>query len=75
MLAKLTASGKTTSSEGLLGSLNKWFFDGIDTNANGVMEAMVYNDLFAKIGFVTVGIAILTLLISPIIKKLMGDVH
>ena len=39
------------------------------------MEAMVYNDLFAKIGFVTIGIAILTLLISPIIKKLMGDVH
>ena len=75
MLAKLTASGKTTSSEGLLGSLNKWFFDGIDANANGVMEAMVYNDLFAKIGFVTIGIAILTLLISPIIKKLMGDVH
>jgi dipeptide/tripeptide permease len=42
---------------------------------NGVAEAMVYNGLFGKIGFVTIGIAILTLLISPIIKKLMGDVH
>ena len=41
----------------------------------GVAEAMIYNDLFGKIGFVTIGIAILTILISPIIKKLMGDVH
>ena len=51
------------------------FFNGVDPTANGVAEAMIYNDLFAKIGFVTIGIAILTLLISPIIKKLMHDIH
>ena len=38
-------------------------------------EAMIYNDLFGKIGFVTLGIAILTLIFSPLIKKLMNDVH
>jgi POT family proton-dependent oligopeptide transporter len=75
MLAKLTISGEKTSSEGLLGKLNNMLFAGIDPNGVGVAEAMVYNDLFAKIGFVTIGIAIITLLISPIIKKLMGDVH
>ena len=41
----------------------------------GVAEAMIYNDLFGKIGFVTIGIALVTLLISPIIKKLMHDIH
>ena len=75
MLAKLTTSGQTTSSEGLLGKLNEMLFTGVDPTGVGVAEAMVYNDLFAKIGFVTIGIAILTLLVSPIIKKLMGDVH
>ena len=50
-------------------------FAGVDPNGVGVAEAMVYNDLFAKIGFVTIGIAVITLLISPLIKKLMGDVH
>ncbi len=75
ILAKLTTSGQTTSSEGLLGKLNSMFFNGIDPNANGVAEAMIYNDLFAKIGFVTIGIAIITLIISPIIKKLMHNVH
>ena len=74
MLAKLTASGKTTSSEGLLGSLNKWFFDGIDTNANGVMEAMVYNDLLLN-WICNCRYCHFNPLISPIIKKLMGDVH
>ena len=74
-LAKLTTSGQQTDSTGILGHLNSLFFNGIDTTANGVAEAMIYNDLFAKIGFVTIAIAILTLLISPIIKKLMHDVH
>ena len=74
-LAKLTTSGQTTSSEGLLGKLNSMLFSGVNPNAQGVAEAMIYNDLFAKIGFVTIAIAILTLLISPIIKKLMHDVH
>ena len=58
-----------------LGKLNKILFSGVDPNGVGVAEAMVYNDLFAKIGFVTIGIAVITLLISPLIKKLMGDVH
>lgn len=74
-LAKLTISGTTTESTGILGKLNSMFFNGVDATANGVAEAMIYNDLFAKIGFVTIGIAILTLLISPIIKKLMHDIH
>ena len=68
-LAKLTISGQTTDSTGILGSLNKMLFKGIDLTANGVSEAMIYNDLFGKIGFVTLGIAIITLLISPLIKK------
>ena len=50
-------------------------FSGVDPNGIGVAEAMIYNDLFGKIGFVTIGIAIITLIISPMIKKLMGDVH
>ena len=75
ILAKLTTSGQTTSNDGLLGKLNSMFFAGVDPDGVGVAEAMVYNDLFAKIGFVTIGIAFITLLISPIIKKLMGDVH
>ena len=74
-LAKLTTSGQTTSSEGFLGKLNSMLFSGVDPTANGVAEAMIYNDLFGKIGFVTIGIALLTLLISPIIKKLMHDIH
>ena len=74
-LAKLTTSGETTDSSGLLGKLNNMLFSGVDPNGIGVAEAMVYNDLFGKIGFVTIGIAIVTLLVSPIIKKLMGDVH
>ena len=75
-LAKLTISGaSSTESTGLLGKLNNMLFSGIDMAGNGVAEAMVYNGLFGKIGFVTIGIAILTLFISPIIKKLMGDVH
>ena len=74
-LAKLTTSGQTTESTGLLGKLNDMLFSVVDPNAVGVAEAMIYNDLFGKIGFVTIGIAILTLIISPIIKKLMGDVH
>ena len=74
-LAKLTISGQTTDSTGILGSLNKMLFKGIDLTANGVSEAMIYNDLFGKIGFVTLGIAIFTLLISPLIKKLMHEVH
>ena len=74
-LAKLTTSGETTGSDGILGKLNNMFFSGVDPEGVGVAEAMVYNDLFAKIGFVTIGIAIITLLISPIIKKLMGNVH
>jgi len=74
-LAKLTISGESTDSSGLLGKLNSILFSGVDLNGVGVSEAMVYNDLFGKIGFVTIGIAIITLLISPIIKKLMGDVH
>ena len=75
MLAKLTTSGQMTSSDGFLGKLNNMLFAGVDPNGVGVAEAMVYNDLFAKIGFVTIGIAVITLLISPLIKKLMGDVH
>ena len=74
-LAKLTTLESTTESTGLLGKLNKMLFSGVDPNGVGVAEAMIYNDLFAKIGWVTIGIAILTLVISPIIKKLMGDVH
>ena len=74
-LAKLTIGGQTTDSTGLLGTLNNMLFHGIDLSANGVAEAMIYNDLFGKIGFVTLGIAILTLILSPIIKKLMHDVH
>lgn len=74
-LAKLTIGNTTTESTGLLGSLNNMLFNNIDPNAKGVAEAMIYNDLFGKIGFVTIGIAILTLIISPIIKKLMHDVH
>jgi len=74
-LAKLTVGGQTTSSEGLLGKLNSMLFSGVDPTANGVAEAMIYNDLFGKIGFVTIGIALVTLLISPIIKKLMHDIH
>ena len=74
-LAKLTTGGQTTSSEGLLGKLNSMLFSGVNPTANGVAEAMIYNDLFGKIGFVTIGIALLTLLISPIIKKLMHDIH
>jgi len=74
-LAKLTIGGQTTSSEGLLGKLNTMLFSGVDPTANGVAEAMIYNDLFGKIGFVTIGIALVTLLISPIIKKLMHDIH
>ncbi|MBJ04450.1 MAG: MFS transporter [Flavobacteriales bacterium] len=74
-LAKLTTTGEKTSSSGILGKLNNMLFNGVDMNANGVAEAMIYNDLFGKIGFITIGIAILTLIVSPIIKKLMGDVH
>ena len=74
-LAKLTTTGEKTSSTGLLGKLNNLLFNGVDMGANGVAEAMIYNDLFGKIGFITVGIALITLLISPIIKQLMGDVH
>ena len=48
-LAKLTVGGQTTSSEGLLGKLNSMLFNGVDSNANGVAEAMVYNDLFGNI--------------------------
>ena len=75
VLAKLTTNGTTTESTGLLGSLNNMLFNGVDLNAQGVAEAMIYNDLFGKIGFVTIAVAILTLLVSPIIKKLMHDVH
>jgi POT family proton-dependent oligopeptide transporter len=75
VLAKLTTNGTTTESTGLLGSLNNMLFNGVDLNAQGVAEAMIYNDLFGKIGFVTIAIAIITLLVSPIIKKLMHDVH
>ena len=74
-LAKLTIGNTTTETTGLLGSLNNILFNNIDPNDKGVAEAMIYNDLFGKIGFVTIGIAILTLLISPIIKKLMHNVH
>ncbi len=74
-LAKLTTSGETTGSDGILGKLNSIIFSGVDPNGTGVAEAMIYNDLFAKIGFVTIFLAIITLLISPLIKKLMGDVH
>ena len=74
-LAKLTIDGQTTSSEGLMGKLNSILFSSVDMNAKGVAEAMIYNDLFGKIGFITIGIAIITLIISPIIKKLMHDVH
>jgi len=42
---------------------------------NGVAESMIYNDLFGKIGFVTIAIAVITVILSPIIKKLMHDVH
>ena len=75
VLAKLTIGGQTTSSDGFLGNFTSRLFSGIDPAANGVAEAMIYNDLFAKIGFVTIAIALGTLLISPIIKKLMHDVH
>ncbi len=76
-LAKLTTGvvDNVKESTGLLAKLNNIFFSGIDSTGVGVAEAMVYNDLFAKIGFVTIGIAVITLLISPLIKKLMGDVH
>ena len=75
VLAKLTTDSTTTESSGLLGKLNKILFDGLDYTTNGVAEAMIYNDLFAKIGFVTLGIAILTFIIAPLIKKLMHDIH
>ena len=50
-------------------------FRGVDMAGNGVSESMIYNDLFGKIGFVTIAIAIITVLFSPMIKKLMNDVH
>ncbi len=75
VLAKLTTDSTTTESSGLLGKLNKILFDGLDYTTNGVAEAMIYNDLFGKIGFVTLGIAILTFIIAPLIKKLMHDIH
>ena len=68
-LAKLTIGGTTTDSTGLLGKLNSMLFTGVYPNGVGVAEAMVYNDLFGKIGFVTIGIALITLNISQIIKK------
>ena len=37
--------------------------------------SMRYNNLYGKIGFMTLLIAIGTFICSPIIKKLMGDVH
>ena len=74
-LAKLTTSDTTTESTGILGDLNNMLFSNIDPMAKGVAEAMIYNDLFGKIGFVTIGIALITLVISPVIKKLMHDVH
>ncbi len=37
--------------------------------------SMRYNNLYGKIGFITLIIAIITFLFSPLIKKLMHDVH
>ena len=58
----------------MLDKLNEMIFK-VDMSLPGVQEAMIYNDLFGKIGFVTIGIALITLIISPVIKKLMHDVH
>ena len=74
MLAKLTTvKGEETT--GLLDKLNNVLFRGVDMAGNGVSESMIYNDLFGKIGFVTIAIAIVTVIFSPLIKKLMSDVH
>ena len=37
--------------------------------------SMRYNNLYGKIGFMTLLIALGTFIFSPVIKKLMGDVH
>ena len=75
ILAKLTTSGQTTILK-FAWALNSMFFAGVDPEWRWSCRGYeVYNDLFAKIGFVTIGIAFITLLISPIIKKLMGNVH
>ena len=75
MLAKLTTVETLDSRGGILDKLNNVLFRGVDMAGNGVSESMIYNDLFGKIGFVTIGIAVLTIIISPLIKKLMSDVH
>tara|TARA_Y100000739_G_scaffold218452_1_gene215861 strand:- start:547 stop:2214 length:1668 start_codon:yes stop_codon:yes gene_type:complete len=78
-LAKLTTSSNEANIDNeskytILDKLNEMIFK-VDMSLPGVQEAMIYNDLFGKIGFVTIGIAIITLIISPVIKKLMHDVH
>ncbi len=75
MLAKLTTTVETSESTGLLDKLNNILFRSVDMTGNGVAESMIYNDLFGKIGFVTIGIALITVLFSPLIKRLMGNVH
>ncbi|SVC27237.1 uncharacterized protein METZ01_LOCUS280091, partial [marine metagenome] len=74
MLAKLTTVEKSEST-GLLDRFNNVLFRGVDMAGNGVSESMIYNDLFGKIGFVTIGIALITVILSPLIKRLMGNVH
>ena len=74
MLAKLTTV-ETAQTTGVLDKLNNILFKSVDMSGNGVAESMIYNDLFGKIGFVTIAIALITVILSPIIKKLMHDVH
>ena len=51
------------------------FTNGSHDHVKNVTKHIGIDDLFGKIGFVTIGIAVVTLLISPIIKKLMHEVH
>ena len=47
----------------------------VNRNQFATFMSMRYNNLYGKIGFMTILIALLTFAFSPLIKKLMGDVH
>ncbi len=75
VIAKLTTSGNENTESNWLSDLSNWFMGNPDTSNEAVATLLLYNSVYAQIGFVTIFIALFVIIISPFIKKLMHGIH
>jgi len=80
-IAKLTVGGGDASGEtgGFMNNMITMitgFTDGrTDSTLDGIQNLAIYSSVFAQIGIISIGVAIIVGVLSPVIRKLMHGIH